>query len=185
MAAPKKDRVKEQILDAALTLFRERHDVSLAEIARAVNISKGTLYYHYRSKSEIYLDIGERYWKTLSDDLIAWVDNQQKDTSMHRLARYTLLRGAFDESASLRLKLYWEAVSGVDDTIIRDALNRQYAHFQTTLKSRIQERMPTADGENLAWLLLTIVDGLMVQHTLQNDAFDIDAFIDWFSSKFK
>ena len=49
MAAPKNDNVKQQILDAAVMLFQEKHDVSLAEIARAANVSKGTLFYHYRS----------------------------------------------------------------------------------------------------------------------------------------
>ena len=73
MAAPKNDNVKQRILDAATTLFQERHDVSLAEIAKAADVSKGTLFYHYRSKAEIYLDLGERYWSRLSDDLLTWV----------------------------------------------------------------------------------------------------------------
>jgi AcrR family transcriptional regulator len=50
MAAPKNDNVKQQILDAAIELFQEQHDVSLAEIAKAAHVSKGTLFYHYRSK---------------------------------------------------------------------------------------------------------------------------------------
>ena len=39
MAAPKNDNVKQQILDAATLLFQEHHDVSLAEIAKAADVS--------------------------------------------------------------------------------------------------------------------------------------------------
>ena len=37
MAAPKNDNVKQKILDAAIALFQERHDVSLAEIAKVAD----------------------------------------------------------------------------------------------------------------------------------------------------
>lgn len=184
MAAPKNDNVKQQILNAAIKLFQERHDVSLAEIAKAANVSKGTLFYHYRSKAEIYLDIGERYWNKLSDDLLTWVDNAEKDTSIPRLVRYTFIRGVFDESGALRLRLFVEAISGEEGAEIKERLNEQYARFKNILKERIIERLPGVDGEQLAWLLLTLVDGLMVQNTLQNESIDIDTFIEWMSENF-
>lgn len=184
MAAPKNDNGKQKILDAAIKLFQERHDVSLAEIAKAANVSKGTLFYHYRSKAEIYLDIGERYWGKLSDDLLAWVDNREKDTSIPRLVRYTFIRGVFDESGILRLRLFVEAMSGEEGSEIKHRLNEQYVHFKNILKDRIVERMPGADGEQLAWLLLTLVDGLMVQSTIQNDGMNVVAFIEWMAQNF-
>ncbi len=185
MAAPKKDNVKQKILDAATALFQDRHDVSLAEIAKAAYVSKGTLFYHYRSKAEIYLDLGERYWRRLSDDLLAWVDNREKDTSLPRLVRYTFLRGAFDESGQLRLRLLVESISGEEESLIRERLNEQYAHFKNILKSRILERAPGSNGEHLAWLLLTLVDGLMVQSTMNSEHMDVDAFIEWMSASFE
>ena len=185
MAAPKNDNVKQKILDAAIVLFQEQHDVSLAQIARAAHVSKGTLFYHYRSKAEIYLDISERYWSKLSNDLLVWVDNKEKDTSIPRLVRYTFIRGVFDESGLLRLRLFVEALSGEESSEIRKRLNEQYTHFKNILRSRIKERMPGADGEQLAWLLLTLVDGLMVQSAMQNDSLDIGAFIEWMARSFE
>jgi len=184
MAAPKNDNVKQQILDAAIELFQEQHDVSLAEIAKASHVSKGTLFYHYRSKAEIYLDIGERYWSKLSNDLLVWVDNKEKDTSIPRLVRYTFIRGVFDESGLLRLRLIVESISGEDGSEIKKRLNEQYAHFKNILKERICERLPGSDGEQLAWLLLTLVDGLMVQNTMQNESMDINAFIEFMAKRF-
>ena len=47
MAAPRNDNVKEKILDAATGLLDTQTfaDISLAEIAAAAGVSKGTLYY--------------------------------------------------------------------------------------------------------------------------------------------
>jgi AcrR family transcriptional regulator len=183
MAAPRGDNVKEQILAAAMELLQSRPDVSLAEIAAAAHVSKGTLFYHYKSKGDIYLDIGERYWDKLSDDLLAWVDNREKDTSPPRLVRYTMQRGVFDESGPLRLHLFTDAISqGSEGEAIRTALIVQYTHFKNILKTRIQERIPGADGENTAWLLLTLVDGLMVQYSLKNPEIDINRFIEWLAT---
>ncbi len=185
MAAPKNDNVKAAILDAAERLLSRQPDVSLADIAREADISKGTLFYHYRSKTEIYLDIGERYWTQLSDALLKWVDDRKKITTPTRLVRYTMQRGVFDKSGPLRLHLFVDAISRVQEgNAVRDALIRQYTHFKNILKTRIVERMPGADGEQLAWTLLIMVDGLMVQYSLQNTEIDIDAYIEWLASQF-
>lgn len=184
MAAPKNNNVKEQILDAAVGLLQSEPDVSLAAIAKAAHVSKGTLFYHYPSRADIYLDIGERYWQRLSDDLLRWVDDPQKITSPQRLARYTMQFGVFDESGPLRLHLFADAIARPADDGLRAALIEQYVHFKNILRSRIVERMPNADGENLAWMLLALVDGLMVQNALHNGALDIPAFIEWLAKAF-
>ena len=53
MAAPRNDNVKEKILDAATGLLDTQTfaDISLAEIAAAAGVSKGTLYYYYKNKT--------------------------------------------------------------------------------------------------------------------------------------
>ena len=47
MAAPRKDNIKEKILQATTELLKTTAlaEISLAEIAAAAGISKGTLYY--------------------------------------------------------------------------------------------------------------------------------------------
>ena len=58
MAAPRNDNVKEKILDAATGLLDTQTfaDISLAEIAAAAGVSKGTLYYYYKNKTDILFD---------------------------------------------------------------------------------------------------------------------------------
>ena len=159
MAAPLGTQIRERILESAAALMEERSffDISLADIARAARISKGTLYYYYNSRDAILFDLTDRYLQKLSDDLLAWVDNEEKDTS-------------------LRLFLIAEAVSGKGD--VRDKLLEKYAHFKNVLAQKIAARKPGADGEYLAWLTLTVMDGMLVQSQLKNPALDTDAFIE-------
>ena len=84
MAAPLGTQIRERILESAAALMEERSffDISLADIARAARISKGTLYYYYNSRDAILFDLTDRYLQKLSDDLLAWVDNEEKDTSL-------------------------------------------------------------------------------------------------------
>ena len=74
MAAPRKDNVKELILDSAESLLENKKttDISLAEIARTAGVSKGTLYYHYKNKNEVFLDLTNRYLEEQWNNLIAW-----------------------------------------------------------------------------------------------------------------
>lgn len=112
MAAPRNDNVKEKILDAATGLLNTQTfaDISLAEIAAAAGVSKGTLYYHYKNKTDILFGITNRYLDRQWDDLIAWTENKDKDTSVHRLVKYVVERNT--ASAGMRLHLIHAAMLG-------------------------------------------------------------------------
>ena len=58
MAAPLGTQIRERILESAAALMEERSffDISLADIARAARISKGTLYYYYNSRYFVRFD---------------------------------------------------------------------------------------------------------------------------------
>ena len=55
MAAPLGTQIRERILESAAALMEERSffDISLADIARAARISKGTLYYYYKDRKSV------------------------------------------------------------------------------------------------------------------------------------
>ena len=161
MAAPRKENIKDIVLNATTALL-ENHsfaEISLAEIAKAAGISKGTLYYHYKTKSEIFFDLADRYLCTQWDDFIRWTENKEKDTSIQRLVKYVIERNTV--FAGLRLHLFCEAQIG--DEALREKLV-------------IAERTDLP-ADFLTWLILLASDGIVVQEVLRNEKFDKEAFI--------
>jgi AcrR family transcriptional regulator len=59
--APRQDNRRQQLLDAAARLFRERgyHATSMRDIAREVRMLSGSIYYHFPSKEEMLLAVYE------------------------------------------------------------------------------------------------------------------------------
>lgn len=58
---PRQDNRRERLLDAAAKLFSERgfHATSIRDIAKAVGMLSGSIYYHFASKEEMLLAVYE------------------------------------------------------------------------------------------------------------------------------
>lgn len=175
MAAPRKDDVKEIILNTAERLLKERtlSDISLAEIAAQAGISKGTLYYHYHNKTDILFDLTDRYLNKQWHELIAWTENKEKDTSVHRLVKYVVERNV--ASAEIRMPLLNSAMLG-NEAIRRKLLDR-YDEFEKLIAEKIAERTDIVEADYLTWLILLASDGLIIQEALKNESFDVSTFI--------
>lgn len=174
MAAPRKDDVKAAVLDAAQILLETGTwaDISLADIARQSGVSKGTLYYHYKTKGEILFDIANRYLSEQWDDFIRWTEDREKDTSLQRLVKYVVERDI--ACAGLRMHLLCEAQAG--DELLREKLVRRYGEFQRLISEKIAERTRVS-ADFLTWLVLLVSDGIIVQEALRNEGFDTSSFI--------
>ncbi len=177
MAAPRHDNTKRLICEATGSMLRTRSfaEISLAEIASKAGISKGTLFYHYASKDDILFDIADEHLEALSRSLVEWADNEQKDTSLPRLYNYVLRRGVYNESGALRLYLVAAAVAGNER--LRERFWEKYSHFKAELCERIAARSG-ADAQYKTWLILTVMDGMLVQSQLQNPDFPSEEFIE-------
>ena len=175
MAAPRKENVKELILNAAeeLLTHKKLSDISLAEIAGHAGISKGTLYYYYKNKNDILFDITDKYLDEQYQDLIAWTEDASKDTSLHRLIKYVLERDV--ATANMRLHLFYDAMMGNEQ--IREKLLNRYSEFADIISKKIEERTDSVSPDFLAWLLLLLSDGLYIHQTLDNPRLNVSDFI--------
>ncbi len=175
MAAPRKDNVKELILNAIEQLLETQKlsEITFAQIAANAGISKGTLYYHYKSKNDILFDLTDKYLKQQWDDFIAWTENPEKDTSIHRLVQYVLERDV--ANVGLRLHFFYDAMLGNEE--IRSKLMQRYADFANLISKKISERNARLPAEYITWLVLLASDGLFIHKTLNNDSIDTDQFI--------
>lgn len=176
VAAPRKDDVKEIILDATSELMDEDaiDSISLAQIAAKAGISKGTLYYHYKAKEDILFDLTDRYLDQQEEILNSWMEDENKDSSFHRLFKYILLRDSQD--SAMRMRIIFQAATGND--ALRDRIVEKYQSFHSILTEKISERLdPALDADFIAWAALLMADGLIVQRELKTPGFDLDDFL--------
>lgn len=82
-----KDGTMDRIIEKASELYTERgvYGTSLGDVASAVGISKGTLYYHCPSKQELTNAVSARCISAISDRLFAWVDSVKPGASEEAL----------------------------------------------------------------------------------------------------
>lgn len=175
MAAPRKDNVEKQILDATEALLQSDpiESISLAQIAQKADISKGTLYYHYKTKDEILFDIAKRYLTQQYQELYDWTGDPEKDTSLHRLFKYILERDFYEPT--VRFQLLYSASEGNEE--LRAQLLELYRKFEKAIAEKIAERIQGISADYLAWLALLISDGMIIQAELKNEDFHPDEFI--------
>jgi AcrR family transcriptional regulator len=83
--APRQDNRRQQLLDVAARLFRERgyHVTSMRDIAHEVGMLSGSIYYHFSSKEELLLAVYEEGLRHIAEQVDVAVD--EKNTPWDRL----------------------------------------------------------------------------------------------------
>jgi len=80
---------KQQIIEAGTRLIVQKgiEKTSLADIADAAGISKGSLYYYYASKNELIFDITEAHINQISENLFAIIEQTRGSTRWEDLLK--------------------------------------------------------------------------------------------------
>src|SRR5271167_3239759 len=126
--APRQDNRRAQLLDAAARLFRERgyHATSMRDIAKAVGMLSGSIYYHFDSKEEMLLAVyeeGKRRVAVAVDAAVAAETDPWRRLEAACAAHLGVLIGNRDFTQVMIQTLPHEA--GVAEARIRD-LRRDY-----------------------------------------------------------
>lgn len=168
---------RERLLDAAATVFAQHgyHRTAVDEIAEQAGASKGSLYFHFASKEELFLAVAERRLERLTsawqsaasastppisiDDLVqAWerrfLDQLAPDQPWAMLVLEFYLYAARDATLRARLAEYRAA----SRALIADILAQQYARAGTT---------PPASLQDLAWAVEAVDSGLLLQAVVE------------------
>lgn len=97
-------RTRDLILEEALKLFSERgiKETTVRDIAKAVGITEGAIYRHFRSKDEIVHELFGLYSERLYNDLVQSVERSETLEEKFRNVIYTFLMFAFKNPEAFR-----------------------------------------------------------------------------------
>jgi TetR/AcrR family acrAB operon transcriptional repressor len=178
---------RERILDAAETVFQE-HGVShtsLAEIASAAGVTRGAIYWHFENKVALFDAMIQRVFDPLEAKL-AELQGQPAENPLDALrdiTTYFIDRVARDPSYMRVLEITWHKCEYVGEmATIRDnhlECGNRYLDVLTEgfRIARQRGHMPkSVDPRQAAVGLMSIVDGLVVNWTLDNKLFPLAKF---------
>ena len=172
--------LKERILNASLELMSKRgiSGTTLGDIAQRCDISRGTLYYHYRSKDELIVAINEWNIEELTGDLLEMVRQccaRGQGLEQILIEAFTVISGAA-ERGKIHLHLLNEALSR--DCSLIERLRGSYRHWFSIMEDALTQLLPAEkDCGALARALVASLDGMIIQGLLNLDDIPMERLV--------
>ena len=170
MAKKMKIDMRNEILKSVESLISVSgvNSISLKDIAKTCNISKGTLYYYYKTKDEIIFDVIVKHVQELHTEYLDWIERHQHDLTIERFLSVILYKGVkLFNRAKLHIFLVNECIKGND--VLRNKFNELWNKWHKILQVGIKKAFKNEqESEDIAYLLMLIIDGLAIQEVLQN-----------------
>lgn len=183
---------KERILAVAGGLFARKgiHETSLGDIAEASGVSKGTLYYHYKSKDELLYELVDRDFTRLTDSIARLLEEEAKKidpgaSKRERAERFLALalRAVLAEEDLSRRGFYLMMEAFLGKEHVAGKFREKYDSWRVliaTLIARHVNGSNEAGGREAASLalaggILALIDGLTLQWLLAPERVDVEA----------
>jgi AcrR family transcriptional regulator len=171
------ERQKEIIAGLYKCLANAGHEqVSVKDIAKAANLSRGVIHYYFESKKDIMLALVEDFIgrnESLFQDVI-----QQIEPAWERLRAFISLsveRLVLDPEATMFfLNIYQMAMT---DTDIREGAKSSYSHFRKAISDIVEYgisrgEFAPVDSELFAFYLAGCIEGMWLQVSMDPDLYD-------------
>lgn len=160
---------KDKILNTVENLISKNNvnSFSIKDIADELNISKGTIFYYYKSKDEIILDIMNKHFKELENDYYAWLNKHANEIlSKERFLEVIFYKGVeLFNKAKIHIYLINECASG------KPHLKEEYISLWESWRAKLEVGIKQVfkdqvDEQIMSYLLMVIIDGLTIQEVL-------------------
>ncbi len=176
---------RDNILKNARRILQKKggQNTSLADIAKAAGISKGTLYYYYSSKADLIYDITQEHMKSITGMLLKTVEDKA-DTGDAAAIMTIVYETIIKAEARGRLHLYLlqEAVLGNAELQkkFQEAYGEWLEMITTGLKKVLKER---TDVDMLAHVFLTSLTGGIIQQLIGNKNLPLQNMAHWLTHR--
>ena len=172
-----KESTKVKILKAAKELFIENgyHDTSMSAIAETADLGKGTLYWHFDSKSELFQSMISRETKIILSELNKLANaNLKAEEILKKFIKIRLKRIMEHKKTT---QMFMDSENFVNDEF-KKTMFKLFQSFIDLLTDTIKQGIKegcfyTEDPEKAASAFLGMINGICT-NTLLNDEESID-----------
>jgi AcrR family transcriptional regulator len=178
----KRDRTRAALLDAARALIREKgHEhTTMEDVARRAGMTTGAIYGNFRNRDELYIALGQTYWKPVKPAVPAGATFAE---AMHAMARATL--AAVDERtpvASGRLTgLAYTLKNASFRAHVLDVTRRSYDVGADWLRTFDERELPMR-ADVLVRVIHALIEGLVLQRILTPELCPDEVFYEAFAA---
>ena len=178
-----------RILTQAMGIFLEKgyHGTSIDDITRAAGVTKGALYWHFRSKEDLLKKIVENFERRFLDGLIQAVKDVQGDIrgKIEKYFRYNAAFSYYNRELCVSFTtLAAELVGAHHGT--EPEFKRIYKKYQKFLSTLIlrgkKEKMfkKEIDADLAALIIIAFHDGILIRWFMNRDEIDGKAYVNTF-----
>lgn len=148
-----KARQRQEMLDAALSLFAEKgyHNVSMHEIAREAEFAIGTLYQFFKNKEDLYRALIREHVEKFHETLTRALEIEGDEIAV--LKNYVRLKGEIFCANAPMVRLYFAESHGSSFCIragLDAELREKHNQFLRTLASVFEKGMKRRRFRNIA-----------------------------------
>lgn len=161
---------KKQIIDIARQLFSDYSylGVSMSDIAKKVNITKGALYYHFTGKVEIYKKVLDDVFVGLSSAITESSNEKDTKRKIYTLIKNYLDFGFKEKNLIKALTLKLSPSNRQINKYIIELREQAIDLIQPIIKEVLinKKEIKKIDSRMLSSLLMGMMDGLLLEYSL-------------------
>jgi len=158
------------IIRSAESVFAQKgyHETHMDDIAEAAELAKGTIYYHFKSKDEIFCRLLERESKKVCAEVKALI--LEEDTFFQTLEKVIIFYVEYFHLNRGFLKMFFPCMCGVvrfeNPEVIRRSVNSYESHHQyirKALQKKINRESIPISLEDLLKFIKTLQIGISMR----------------------
>ncbi|MBN1847051.1 MAG: TetR/AcrR family transcriptional regulator [Deltaproteobacteria bacterium] len=162
---------KETIFHAATRLFADKgyKETSMSEVAKLTGVAQGTIFYHFKSKEDLFLAILEEFKSNVNDEFEKWVNNHSFSNGLDMLESaldFYLYLASIMEDRFMILYRHDAYELALHNPIFGQYLESIYDHLvdifeKAIISGRNDGSIADVSPKKNAMLIFTMVDGLV------------------------
>lgn len=161
------NETRERILDAALSVFSRKgyHDTRLDEIVDESGTSKGSIYFHFPNKKQLFIALVDKFADLLEERVIESVPDDEPSVVRVRVALTTVLNTFSKYRRPAKILLIQAAGLG---SIYEEKRNEVHDRFANLIKTYLDEAIAHGDIEPIdteivAWAWMGAINEIVIR----------------------